>query len=218
MLPAPYGSKAKPKESEDKRTGSKALKCRPMIRHAWKFSEPLDAFSKMRTDFRIFLVFSVGLVLCISAWNVLAGSQRAYSLLPMDQEKTKKVETPLSIATVAKGHRSGIRKPLQTVIRNQDEWNVFWKRHSSTDTNPAPVPIINFDREMVVGIFLGEKSTGGYEVEIVRAERSDSALYFYYRQDNPPPGAMVTQSLTQPFHLVKVAKYQNLQIIFRRDS
>jgi PrcB C-terminal len=141
----------------------------------------------------------------------------AYSQLAMDQE-TRKLETPLSIATVAKGYRSGIHKPLETVIRNQDEWNVFWKRHSSTDTNSASVPIINFDREMVVGIFLGEKSTGGYEVEIVRAELSGSSLYFYYREKSPPPGAMVTQALTQPFHLVKIPKYRNQKIVFRRDS
>jgi PrcB C-terminal len=142
----------------------------------------------------------------------------ASSTLAMDQEKIGKLETRLSIATIEKGYRSGIRGPLQTVIRNQDEWNAFWKRHSSTATNPPPASIIDFNREMVVGIFLGEKSTGGYEVEIVRAERRDSSLYFYYQQKSPAAGAMVTQALTQPFHLVKVAKSQNPQIIFRRDS
>jgi hypothetical protein len=172
----------------------------------------------MRTDFRIFLVCSVGLMLWISAWNMLNNPQRAYSQLTMDQQKTRKAGTPPSIATVERGDRSGIHGPLQTVIRNQDEWKAFWKQHSSTDTNPLPAPIVDFDREMVVGIFLGEKRTGGYEVEIVRAERRDSALYFYYREESPRPGAMVTQTLTQPFHLVKVAKYQNPQIIFRRDS
>ena len=170
----------------------------------------------MRTACRIFLVCSFGLVLAISAWNVLGSAQRMYAPLAMYQEKTGKVETPLSIATVEKGDRSGIRGPLQTVIRNQDEWNAFWKRHSSTDTNPAP--IVDFDRQMVVGIFLGEMPTGGYEVEIVRGERRDSSLYFYYREESPRPGAMVTQALAQPFHLVKVAKYQNPQVIFRRDS
>jgi len=142
----------------------------------------------------------------------------ASSSLAMDQEKTRKVETRLSIDTIAKGNRSGVREPLQLVIRTQDERNAFWKRHSFIDTNPALAPIIDFEREMVVGIFLGEKHTGGYEVEIVRAERSDSALYFYYREKSPPPGAIVTQALTQPFHLVKLAKYENLQVIFRRDS
>ena len=142
----------------------------------------------------------------------------ASSSLAVGQERVSKVDTPLSIATVAKGHRSGIREPLQTVIRNQDEWNPIWKRHSSIDTNPSIAPIIDFNREMVVGVFLGEKRMGGYEVEIVRAERRDSSLYFYYQEKSPPPGAMITQVLTQPFHLVRVAKYDKLQIIFRRDS
>jgi hypothetical protein len=172
----------------------------------------------MRTDFRIFLVCSVGFMLCISAWNMLGTPQKAYSQLTMDRQKTRKAGTPLSIATVERGDRSGIRGPLQTVIRNQDEWKALWKRHSSTDTNPSPTPIVDFNREMVVGIFLGEKRTGGYEVEIVRTEQRDSLLYFYYREKSPPPGAMVTQALTQPFHLVKIAKYENLQVIFRRDS
>ena len=141
----------------------------------------------------------------------------ASSSLAVDQDRVSKVETPLSIATVVRGHRSGIREPLQTVIRNQDEWKALWKRHSSTDTNASPAPIIDFNREMIVGIFLGEKHTGGYEVEIVRAERRDSSLYLYYREESPTPGAMVTQALTQPFHLVRVAKYDNPQIIFRRD-
>jgi hypothetical protein len=172
----------------------------------------------MRPDFRIFVSCSFGFVFHISACNVQDAPQMVSSALAMDQEKTRKAETPLSIATVEKGDRSGIRGPLQTVIRNQDEWKALWRRHSSTDTNPPPAPIIDFNREMVVGIFLGEKPTGGYEVEIVRAELSDSSLYFYYLEKSPPPGAMVTQALTQPFHLMKVAKYQYQKIIFRRDS
>ena len=172
----------------------------------------------MKPDLRICFACLFGFVLPISVSNVLGGRQRTYSPLAMDQEEIRKVETRLSMTSVEKGQRSGIREALQTVIRNRDEWNAFWKRHASTNTPPALAPIVDFDREMVVGIFLGEKSTGGYEVEIVRAERRDSALYFYYREESPPPGAMVTQALTQPFHLVRVAKYQNPQIIFRRDS
>ena len=172
----------------------------------------------MRSDFRIFVSCWLGMVLHISACNVPSGPQMASSPLAVDQERASKVETSLSIATVVRGHRSGIRDSLQTVIRNQDEWKALWKRHSSTDTNPSPTPIIDFNCEMVVGIFLGEKNTGGYEIEIVRAERRNSSLYFYYREKSPPPSAMVTQALTQPFHLVRVAKYDNPQVIFRRDS
>jgi hypothetical protein len=59
---------------------------------------------------------------------------------------------------------------------------------------------------MVVGLFVGEKSTGGYEVEITRAERRDAKLYLYYVEKSPPRDAMVTQVLTQPYHLVKIPR------------
>ena len=124
----------------------------------------------------------------------------------------------VTLHNLAKGARSGIHEPIQLAIRNQDDWNRFWKRHSSTEINPATPPRIDFDSEMVVAIFLGEKSTGGYAVEIVRAEQSDSSLYFYYRENSPSPNSMVTQAFTQPFHLVRVAKTGNREIIFRRES
>jgi hypothetical protein len=158
-----------------------------------------------------------GLVLHIFASNVPLGPPMAYSPLAVAQQKMGESRTRLPIDTVEKGYRSGVRESLQVVIRNQDEWNAFWKRHSAIETNPPPAPSIDFNREIVVGIFLGEKSTGGYEMEIVRAERRDSLLYFYYREKIPSPGAIVTQALTQPFHLVRVPKYDNPQIIFRRD-
>jgi PrcB C-terminal len=159
-----------------------------------------------------------GLVLHIFASNVPLGPQMAYSPLAVAQQKMGESRTRLPIDTVEKGHRSGVRESLQVVIRSQDEWNAFWKRPSAIETNPSPASSIDFNREMVVGIFLDEKSTGGYEVEIVRAERSDSLLYFSYREEGPPPGAMLTQALTQPFHLIRVAKHDNVQVIFRRDS
>jgi subtilisin family serine protease len=65
------------------------------------------------------------------------------------QEKMSELGTRLPIDTIEKGYRSGVRESLQLVIRNQDEWNAFWKRHSSIDTNPPPSPIIEFNREMV---------------------------------------------------------------------
>ena len=171
----------------------------------------------MSKHFRICVSWWFGLVAHISASTVPLGPQIAYSPLAMAQEKMGESRTRLPMDTVEKGYRSGVRESLQVVIRNQDEWNAFWKRHSAIETNPPPAPSIDFNREMVVGIFLGEKSTGGYEMEIVRAERRDSLLYFYYREKIPSPGATVTQALTQPFHLLRVPKYDNPQIIFRRD-
>jgi hypothetical protein len=124
---------------------------------------------------------------------------------------------PVPIHTLERGHYSGVREPLQIVIRSQEQWDNLWKSHSSIEANPPSPPRVDFATEMVVGIFLGEKSTGGYEVEIFRVERRDSTLYLYYREKSPSPGMMVTQVMTQPYHLVKVSKY-DIHPIFLREG
>src|SRR5262245_63208772 len=101
----------------------------------------------MSLDFRIVVYGWFGLALHISACNVEDSPQMASSSLAVDQERVSKVETPLSIATIVTGHRSGIREPLQNVIRNQDEWKALWERHSSTDNNALTVQLLAFNRE-----------------------------------------------------------------------
>ena len=61
--------------------------------------------------------------------------------------------------TVLKGYQSGVRGPLEGVARNQAEWKALWQKHVSTDAQPSALPSINFGREIVVAVFLGEKPT-----------------------------------------------------------
>jgi hypothetical protein len=113
----------------------------------------------------------------------------------------------IPLTTIQKGNFSGIRDPLQVAVRTQDMWESLWKRHTSIQSPPLPAPAVNFTTEMVVGLFAGEKTTGGYEVEITRAEVKDSTLYIYYVEKSPASGGMAIQALTQPFYLAKLPRY-----------
>lgn len=124
----------------------------------------------------------------------------------------------VSFHTVLKGYRSGVRDSIEAVARNQTEWSALWKRHASIEPNLAPPPAIDFSKEIVVAVFLGEKPTGGYDIAIVSAERSDGTLLISFVEKNPRPGAMVTQAFTQPFHIVRVAINGTGAVGFRRAS
>src|SRR6266513_1940080 len=123
----------------------------------------------------------------------------------------------LPFSTVAKGAASGILEPLQVAIRTRDEWVAFWARHTRTQVQPPPAPPVDFSREMAVGIFLGERATGGYEVEITKVERGGPGLRIHYRTKRPDPGAMVTQARTQPYHLIKL-KREESPLVFSREG
>lgn len=53
------------------------------------------------------------------------------------------------------------------------------------------------DRYLVVAA--GQRPTGGYEVELVKAERRADGLHVQVRVVSPPADAMVTQALSNPF-------------------
>jgi hypothetical protein len=123
----------------------------------------------------------------------------------------------IPLTTIQKGNFSGIREPLQVTVRTQNEWEDLWKRHTSIQSPPSSLPSVNFTTEMVVGLFAGEKTTGGYDVELTRAELKDSTLYVYYVERNPASGGMAIQALTQPFNLAKLARHDGA-VVFVKQS
>jgi hypothetical protein len=122
----------------------------------------------------------------------------------------------LTLKTVEKGSQSGVRERLQIAIRSQVEWTELWTRHNANKAKPPPPPKVNFGQEMVVAVFLGEKPTGGYAIEITRAAKTDRGIEVGYREQTPAPGAMTIQALTQPFHIVRIPKSDGDEVTFRR--
>src|SRR5439155_18946799 len=115
--------------------------------------------------------------------------------------------------TLAKGFVSGMHEPAQVVIRSRDEWVSVWGRHVRAQGRPPSAPPVDFSRDMVVGVFMGERGTGGYEIEITRVERADSQLRVYQRSRDPEPGAMVIQMLTQPDHVLKLRRLDGTLVL-----
>jgi protease stability complex PrcB-like protein len=70
----------------------------------------------------------------------------------------------------------------------------------------ARQPPVDFSRDMVVALFMGERPTGGFAIEVTRIERTDSGLSVHYRTTRPDPAAMQPQALTQPFHLIALPR------------
>lgn len=116
------------------------------------------------------------------------------------------VRVELSFETVDQGTSSGIRDPRQVVVRDAETWAALWYQHTTGVDPRPPVPGVDFTEEMLVAFFLGEKPTGGYAVEITRILlRSDRVVV---RAGLIQPGVddVVPQVLTQPFHIVRVAR------------
>jgi protease stability complex PrcB-like protein len=109
---------------------------------------------------------------------------------------------PPAFRTVERGSQSNIDAPSKVVVRSTAEWAKLWKTHNFD----KPEPRVDFDKEMVVGVFMGSRPTGGYTVEIVSLADKDGTLVVSYRETSPRPGTMAAQVLTFPYHLIATAK------------
>ena len=121
------------------------------------------------------------------------------------------LQSAAPLRSVGKGVISGIEVRREVVVRAPAEWASLWKDHGSRE----PVPAVDFSRDMVVGIFLGRRSTGGYGVEIIRAEGSGGTTVVEYVETTPSPDAITSQVLTAPFHLAAIPR-QDGEVSFRK--
>ena len=110
---------------------------------------------------------------------------------------------PPPFTEVAKGNASNQQDARQVTVRTAAEWTSLWKEHAPT----AKMPSVDFAKQMVVGIFLGTKPSDGHQVEIVGVRTQDKDVIVEYVQRQPGRGTMAAQILTEPYHLVAVAKH-----------
>ena len=111
-----------------------------------------------------------------------------------------------NVRTIGKGPMSGIETARQVAIRTADEWTLVWRQHTAR-VFLGEQPTVDFSREMVLGVFLGMRTTGGYSVEIVRTVKVNDLLRVEYVENAPRRGDVTAQVLTAPFHLVALPKH-----------
>lgn len=109
------------------------------------------------------------------------------------------------LRSLARGSQSGVKKADQVVVKSQAEWAALWKQHAG-EARADELPKVDWSKEMVLGVFMGTRTTGGYAIQITGAREQAGKLVVQVEAKVPKPGGFVTQSITSPFHLVAVPK------------
>lgn len=107
----------------------------------------------------------------------------------------------VSFATVDQGTRSGVTQARNVVIKDLAGWTSLWAEHAGAD---APVPMVNFSKQMVIGVFLGTQANGCYSTNINAVGKLGNMLYVSHTDSVPGMGVMCTMQITTPAHLITV--------------
>ena len=109
--------------------------------------------------------------------------------------------TSLLAGAVCSVHQSG-----QQIVRDRDA--LMQLLHDLNPGNPTGVPSVDFSRQMVVAVFLGDLPTTGYGVNVGGAELTDSGwLHIHLSEAAPGNLCGVGTMITQPFALVAVSSH-----------
>jgi hypothetical protein len=116
------------------------------------------------------------------------------------------VQEELGFTTISVGTQSGITSQANLVIQDSQAWVDLWYQHMLFMVEPMPAPEIDFSSNIVVAVFMGEVNTGGYALHIYEVMETESTIVVKMERTEPGPTCIVPQVLTQPYHIVQIAK------------
>ena len=96
---------------------------------------------------------------------------------------------------------SQIQEARTTTVTTPEAWETLWSEHMGADSER---PEVDFAKEAVVAVFLGQKPTGGYSVTIQSVRLIEKTLQVTYAEKSPSPDSITTQVISYPSHIVKV--------------
>lgn len=124
---------------------------------------------------------------------------------------------PEKMRTIAKGNFSGVQTSLQLVVTNATQWSELWGKHAVQKNPSEKAPEVDFDKETVIFVALGQQRTGGHAIEIADVKRGDAQVEVLVRTRKPKPGGIQLQAISAPFHAVAVPKISG-EVKFKIES
>jgi len=102
------------------------------------------------------------------------------------------------------GQHSRISERRALAVSDSSAWDKVWKEHDDA----SPVPAVDWSKESVVAIFLGETKNAGSKIEVVvQDDMIDSnRLNVFYKEVRPASKPFAAGMICQPFAFVKVRK------------
>lgn len=98
---------------------------------------------------------------------------------------------------------NGREAPGVEWVDNPEAFETLWQSLFA----PREQPLVDWNSEAVIGVFLGEKPTGGYSVIVRKVARvAPDHVQVQVDVHEPGPDDIVTLAITYPGHIVAVAR------------
>jgi hypothetical protein len=108
---------------------------------------------------------------------------------------------------------SGVLARREVVVKDQDSWAALWAEHAKGRALPA----VDFNRQMVVGVFLGQLYTPCYSMHIQSITSDQSKVTVHYVIVPPAAGAVCVATVASMAQLVAIDR-TSVPVVFTSDA
>ncbi|MFM8330647.1 MAG: protease complex subunit PrcB family protein [Candidatus Methylumidiphilus sp.] len=115
-------------------------------------------------------------------------------------------ESPASFLVIEQGTHSGIKTQRLDAIRDDAALRALWLAHRGGLSPAPPLPKVDFSKDMLIVAFAGQKSTGGYRLNVVGLGARRGRIQVDLSLTQPGPDCLVAQTATQPFVMFKISR------------
>jgi hypothetical protein len=137
-------------------------------------------------------------------------------ILSCNSQKEQTNNTPNQSTTIEvlnKNSHGGYTKSKTLVIKSQKELQEIYNQINMTRRPGFPIPEIDFDKEMVIALFMGEKTSGGFATTVEKVIENNNTLEIIVKETAPE--GIATTMICQPFYYCKVNR-SDKEIVFKK--
>jgi hypothetical protein len=115
-------------------------------------------------------------------------------------------ERPPEIALVGVRFNTGLEQRERLVVRDSAHWERVWSRLAARVGPREPTPAVDFGREMIIVVAMGERRSGGFDVDIDSIRSNGRELLVYVTEETPGEFCGTTAALTTPAGLARLRR------------
>lgn len=140
----------------------------------------------------IFIFISIfGLLSCKSSQPTAEGESAKKSFIPIELQS---------------GNNGGFKEKSNQIISDQKEFSKIWDQAFVNYMNKESAPEVDFTKNIVLLIALGEKTSGGHTIKVNSIVESNENTIVNILETCPGKGCMTTESITYSYQIVQIEK------------
>ncbi|MBI5624232.1 MAG: protease complex subunit PrcB family protein [Elusimicrobia bacterium] len=120
---------------------------------------------------------------------------------------------------VISGQNCSVSQPQMVSAHDSQSLAQIWAKTYQGTPKALELPAVDFSKETVIAVFLGEKPTQGYNVDIQFQQdpMNPKRLYVLYKEQAPKSVSFQPQVVSRPYVIRKVPKAYN-EVVFEADQ